>query len=190
MSSKPPVRGVLVHAPAGESVPEEGRTSGRSWTLVMAAPCPWLNANGRLNRYVQADYVRRWRTASFVAAKRAGLPHALVRVRIAPTAHFHEHRRRDMPNLAPTLKAAVDGLGPALLRMPTPGAPKGSAAPGYGLIPDDNAEHLELLEAVEGPLYATVWKRYGLPKPSPVRPSGALVLVITDLSTEEPHVQQ
>lgn len=154
-------------------------TDSRTWTLVVAAPDEWLTANGNEPRHVRARLVRAWRAASFLTATRAKLPRGLARVRIEPVAHFRDGRRppvRDTPNLAPTVKAAVDGLGRPD-RGRSPGG-KTWSAPGYLLVPDDSDKHVEL-EAI----------RLGDPLPaSPYAMPGQLVLVITELQ-EDADVQ-
>lgn len=155
-------------------------TGQQVWTLAMKAPAPWINANDTINRFMRAEYVARWRAAAFVGAARAMLPKGLAKVRIEPVLHFMDRRRRDAPNLHPTLKACVDGLGPAFLRMPS-ARYKGASAPGYGLIPDDDAKHLDLREPVIGEPYPEVAKAIGVPLGGQW---GALVLTITDLSEE------
>src|SRR5882762_1088488 len=76
---------------AGKNVP------ARVWTLALRAPAPWLSANDTINRYTRAEYVARWRAAAFVAAAKAHLPKGLARVRIQPSLHFADHRKRDAP---------------------------------------------------------------------------------------------
>jgi hypothetical protein len=158
-------------------------TTTRTWTIVMRAPAPWLNANDRLNRYIKAEYTSRWRAAAFVAAARAKLPKGLARVRVEPVFHFAVKAHRDAPNLYPTVKACIDGFGPQFLRVPK-GKFRGASAPGYGLIPDDTAEHLDLVPTVIGEPYQVVEKALGLP-PATALPWGcALVFTITDISPE------
>jgi len=132
-------------------------TAGREWTFVIPAPCEWITANkitGTYNRYVRAKLTRPWRKASCDAAEREDLPTGLDCVRIDAIARYHTSHPpvRDRDNLRPTLKAVIDGLGPAKTSVRKG---KTHRYPGYGLIPDDNDRHLAgsdiTLERVPGP---------------------------------------
>ena|SRR5581483_8589118 len=140
------------------------------WHMRVTAPCKWLTANDRRTPIAQSALIRQWREASFAAAKVAHLPVGLQRVRIDVVAHFRGRPPvRDRSNLAPTIKAVVDGLGPArdfLWRG------KPFHAVGYGLIPDDSdayldGPHLEIGAPLPARTYAAV---------------GELELFISDLS--------
>lgn len=143
------------------------------WTLVVPAPCAWLTANDRRDRYTQARLVKLWRTATATYARAAKLPTGLARVRIDVVARFAAGQSpvRDTANLDPTLKAVVDGLGPARTIVRTDkatGLVRRTRAAGHGLIVDDDAAHLD------GP-HLTI----GAPMPArPFGPSGQLVLTI------------
>jgi crossover junction endodeoxyribonuclease RusA len=110
-----------------------------------------------------------WRVASFAAAHTAKLPTGLARVRIDAVAHFRGRAPvRDTANLAPTLKAVVDGLGPER-HYRWRGIMRHSV--GYGLIPDDSDKHLDgpywvIGEALQAKPYAT---------------AGQLVVTITEV---------
>lgn len=141
--------------------------SGRSWTLLIPAPC-WLTANDRRIPRAKAGDIAAWRLAAFERAKLAKLPRGLDRVRIDCVAFIHGQNKvvREADNLAPTRKAAVDGLGPDRRTARTP------RAVGYGLVPDDSDEHVEL----------TAVRIERLPA-HPYR-LGHLQLTITDLSED------
>ena len=133
-----------------------------TWTLTVRAPDVWINANKQLPHRAHTALVAVWRRAAYTYARHARLPQGLTRVRIQPVARLYGPGvARDAANLAPTIKAVVDGLGP----------PHGTA-PGWGLIPDDSDRHLLLDQVVidRGPR-----RPYQL---------GELVLTITDLSRE------
>lgn len=146
------------------------------WTLVVPAPCAWLTANDRRDRYTQARLVKLWRTATATYARAAKLPTGLARVRIDAIARFAPGPPpvRDTANLAPTLKAVVDGLGPArTIRRTdkTTGAVRRIHASGHGLIVDDDDAHLD------GP-------HVSIGAPMPPRqfgPTGQLVLTIREV---------
>lgn len=115
----------------------------RGWEITLGAPCDWLTANDRLDRWEKAHRVRLWRTAAYIHAVRAKLPTGLDRIKVLVVAQFPTGRApvRDAHNLAPTLKAVVDGLGPR--RETTRKDGTTVVAVGYGLIPDDSDKHLD-----------------------------------------------
>lgn len=79
-----------------------------SLTITIPAPCEWITANLRLNRYEKARRTKLWREAT--AAHARGLPPIDFPVRIV--AHVIKPRggRWDPLNWADTAKAATDGL--------------------------------------------------------------------------------
>lgn len=141
------------------------------WAITINAPDRWLTANDRSGRHAQAPIIAAWRRASYQMAQAAKLPKGLVKVRIEPTARFCGRPPvREAPNLAPTIKAAVDGLGPQDRGKTLKGMPW--IAPGYGLVPDDSDKYVVLAQTVVGD---------PLPR-KPYGPLGQLVLRIIDLS--------
>lgn len=138
--------------------------TAREWSFQFTPSSGFATANDRRDR--RRDLARpALRARAAIEAHRLKLPKGLARVRIdiviAP-----EHRRRDNEAYRPTCKAIVDGLGPPFVRRPTQTF-RGAAAPGYGLIPNDNPKHLdgEHLHVVE-----------------PVKPLGRITVYITDLT--------
>lgn len=83
----------------------------------------WLNANDRMHWAQKARVTRTWRQAGLITARQQQLP-AFERIEIRVWVHKTTARRYDAMNLYPTFKAFVDGLVD------------------YGLIPDDDNEHL------------------------------------------------
>ena len=117
-------------------------TAGREWTLIIAAPCPWLTANPKRNNYyARSAQVRQWRQAGCDAGVKAGLPQGVDLVHFHGTARYHGHSApvRDRDNLRPTLKAVIDGLTP-----PKTVTRKGKTYhyPGCSLLVDDNDRHV------------------------------------------------
>ena len=111
----------------------------QTWTLVVPA-CEWLTSNTRLRPIQVAAEVRLWRQAVFVACQRDKMPTGITPVRIVAVAHYVGRAPvRDRLNLAPTMKAIVDGLGPA--RTITRGRALIRTV-GYGFLPDDSDEHV------------------------------------------------
>lgn len=145
------------------------------WTVTIPAPCEWLTANDRRHRLVQAKLIKIWRMASATYARQARLPTGLAKVRIDAVVRFAGRPPvRDTGNLEPTLKAVVDGLGPARTISRTDratGVRRRFYSPGYGLVPDDDARH------VDGPHI-----EIGDPLPAQhFGPSGQLILTIRQL---------
>jgi len=106
-------------------------------TLIIPAPCRWLTANDRRIPIAKGRDIRAWRIAAFERAQAARLPQGLVLVRIEPVAFVRGRSPvRDAANLEPTVKAAVDGLGPDRRTSRTPNAV------GWGLVPDDDDAHV------------------------------------------------
>lgn len=113
-------------------------------TYTITVPgCGWLTANPRStgDRYGRASTIRAWREATVLVCRAAKLPTGITPVRIHAIAFYATPRApvRDRLNLAPTIKAIVDGLGPART-ITRNGVPFRSA--GYGLVPDDSDEHV------------------------------------------------
>jgi hypothetical protein len=162
----PALEGARSGSGGGAGDPAAGQP--RTWTLTIVAPAPWLTSNARinLNKWTRASYTAAWRDATFLLAGNAELPVGLVRVRIDAVLHFPTARKKDADGLPPTLKPSIDALGPPFLRVGKTSA----SAPGHGLIPNDDPEHLD------GP-HITVGQ------PRKVGRWGELVLHITDLST-------
>jgi hypothetical protein len=160
-------------------------TSTRTWTLLIPAPAPLWSSNDSHRRGPRATSANRvlWRKAAYESAQKARLPKALTRVRFAITFHFQDRLHRDALNYAETAKPVVDAFGPPFLQAPTPRAPRGKSAPGWGLIPDDTPKHLESTALAIGPLWRDV-----LTDMDPVQarlhdtPYGGLTVVITDLT--------
>jgi hypothetical protein len=148
--------------------------TGRQWTLTILAPCPWLTANqlnNRHNRYSRSTLTKEWRTIAATLAGVGGLPTGLDYIAVDGLARFRGRPPvRDRDNLRPTLKAVIDGLGPA--RVWTR---KGTTyrSPGHGLIPDDSDKYLARSDI-----------HIGDPLPTVTRPDhpGLLILTITELT--------
>ena len=82
-------------------------TEAPTYVLDVARPDDWISANERTHWAVKAAKTKVWRQRFAVAAR--GLPrmnrvHILVEIRNA------NKRTRDAHNLAPTVKAAIDGI--------------------------------------------------------------------------------
>jgi crossover junction endodeoxyribonuclease RusA len=97
--------------------------SARSWSLVIPAPAPWLNANDRGHWRKRNGTIKAWRDAAHIYARQAKLP-LLGKAHIVAELRFADRRRRDPHNYFPTVKACVDGLVD------------------YGLLADDSSEFL------------------------------------------------
>jgi hypothetical protein len=97
--------------------------TGRWWTVTLDPGLPLLNANRRIHHHRRADITRALREAGEKAARDDGVP-ALHRAHIYGIYCPRDRRRRDVGNLYPTFKAAIDGLVDA------------------GVLPDDDDTHL------------------------------------------------
>ncbi|MCT1366607.1 hypothetical protein M4D50_01145 [Rothia sp. p3-SID1597] len=85
----------------------------------------WINANQKQHWGDSSPQVRSWRAAAAQAAKDQAIP-ALQYAEIHGYIIKTTARRYDPTNLAPTMKAIVDGL-----------------VTNYGLLPDDDYKHLD-----------------------------------------------
>lgn len=95
------------------------------WTVAVPDPgAGWISANDRTHWAVRSRQVQAWRHMARWKARQAGLPRHLARVHVLAVIRPAHRRRRDVGNLAPTVKAIVDGLVD------------------YGLIRDDDDAHL------------------------------------------------
>jgi hypothetical protein len=103
--------------------------SAPTYVLDIARPDEWISANERTHWAVKAAKTRAWR-AKFAAEARE-LPH-MERVHILAEIRSATTRRRDASNLAPTVKAAIDGIVDA------------------GVIDDDDDNHVTGVEFRNG----------------------------------------
>ncbi|GII84564.1 hypothetical protein Ssi03_25540 [Sphaerisporangium siamense] len=115
------------------NVPEPSQ--GRTWTVVLPAGLGLLNANDRLHHHVKARLTAALRLAGRQAALAAEVP-AIERAHIIGRYCPPDRRRRDVGNLYPSFKAAIDGLVDA------------------GVLPDDDDEHLIGPDMRLGPVVA------------------------------------
>ena len=79
-------------------------------TLTIPAPAPWINANARDHWTKKGRLTRSWRSASAAWARYQKLRPVTQPVVIVATVTKTNSRRFDVENLAPTVKAAIDGL--------------------------------------------------------------------------------
>jgi len=91
-----------------------------------------LTSNQRLNKYTAWRQISAIRENSFLAWRLAGSPR-MKYARCVAYLSYPNNRKRDVSNLMPTIKAAIDGF------VSGPGALKGRG--GY-LLPDDDDAHL------------------------------------------------
>ena len=91
----------------------------QQYLLDLKMTAPPLNANHRPHWAVRARAVREARRTAKIMARKEQLPKDCARVRVRLIYRPRDRRRRDPGNIAPTQKAALDGLVD------------------YGLVPDD-----------------------------------------------------
>lgn len=134
--------------------------NGRTWTVELPAGMPLLNANKRQHHMVRARLTKAIRDAAHMLTLADRVP-ALKRAHVVCEYRPPDRRRRDVHNLYPSAKAAVDGLVDA------------------GVLPDDSDEYLT------GPdMRLGVVIRQG-PRGAPIR-HGQLILHITELAVSTP----
>lgn len=147
----------------------------REWTIGIPV-AQWLTANRELHYRRRSEVVASIRSDVFAACFRADLPKGITPVRLSAVAQHTSPRApvRDRLNLAPTIKAVVDGLTPRVVKTR---AGKPVVSGGYGLLPDDSDRHvLDTTWTVQrfdpdGPF------NYGLPGWA-----GLVVLTITEVA--------
>lgn len=98
-------------------------TEPRTWVVPLPVGLALLNANHVTHYHTKRKLVATLREAGRKAAQDAQVP-ALVRAHIIGQFCPPDRRRRDVGNLYPSFKAAIDGLVDA------------------GVLPDDDDEHL------------------------------------------------
>lgn len=95
----------------------------RTWMVALPLGLPLLNANRRQHHMAKARLTRAIRNATRMFALADHIP-ALARAHIVAEYRPPDRRRRDVHNLYPSAKAAVDGLVDA------------------GVLPDDSDAYL------------------------------------------------
>lgn len=105
----------------------------REWVLELPWATPPVKPNGGYgNRYAHATKVADTRKVAGLLAKAAGIPF-LGRCEVLLTWHVGDQIKRDVDNLAWTLKPLCDGLAHA---------PSKRKPFDYQLVPDDTPEHM------------------------------------------------
>lgn len=144
-------------------------TGTRTWTVAIPAPVPMKSSNERDNRWAVSRDRRAWRDSAFGRIALARLPKGLGRIRVEAELRFTSVRRRDAPNYyAEVIKPCVDALTPEK-RVRTKNGFR--VERGWGVVPDDNAEYLDLAAP-----------RIGDPVSKGLHPHGLVVLTITELT--------
>lgn len=139
----------------------------QKWHVRVPFCGTWLTANPKstADRYGRAETIRNWRWATAISCRSAKLPQGITPVTIHADVFWVGNRPvRDKLNLAPTIKAIVDGLCPE--REWTRNG-RAHRSPGYGLLPDDSDKHV----------HATTWNLKQSPTGQPF-----VELVITEVA--------
>lgn len=79
------------------------------WTVELPAGEALLNANRRIHHHARARLTRNLRGIAYWCVREAKVPH-LERAHIVVEYRPPDRRRRDVHNLFPSAKAAVDGV--------------------------------------------------------------------------------
>lgn len=95
----------------------------RTWTVELPAGLPMLNANRRVHWRVRHERTKAIREAAYLIAQ--GQVPPLARAHVVGEYRPPDRRRRDVSNLFPSFKAAIDG-----------------ALVDTGALPDDSDEYL------------------------------------------------
>ena len=81
-----------------------------TYTITVPKVGPYMNANDRPHFRDRAKQTKLWREAGRIATLAAKVPALTPPVHITATVHIADHLRREVSNLAPTMKAAIDGM--------------------------------------------------------------------------------
>ncbi|MEU7170362.1 hypothetical protein ABZ949_02575 [Micromonospora tulbaghiae] len=145
-------------------------TETRVWTVAIPAPTPMQTSNRREHWSAISRRRKAWRETAYARIAHAGLPTGLTRIRVDVELRFTTNRRRDAPNYySDVIKPCIDALAPER-RAKKPGGGY-RVERGWGVIPDDTAEFLDLTAPKIGPVV-----------PKGLHPFGLVVLTVTDLS--------
>ncbi|MGW6498575.1 hypothetical protein [Nonomuraea angiospora] len=87
----------------------ESMPAPRAWTIELPTGMDLLNANQRLHWRIRSARTRLIRGEAAWQARKAGIPQ-LARAHIVGEYRPPDRRRRDVANLYPSWKAAIDGL--------------------------------------------------------------------------------
>jgi hypothetical protein len=148
-------------------------TGIRVWTVAIPAPHPMKSANSTEHWSANARRRRDWRETAYARIALANLPKGLTKVRVEVELRFTTNRRRDAPNYyTDVIKPCIDALSPEKRVRKQKGAGY-RVERGWGVIPDDAAEFLDLTAP-----------RIGDPVPKGLHPNGLVILTITDLTGE------
>lgn len=109
--------------PVPPASPSGGAGAPRTWTVELPIGVPLLNANKRQHYMAKARLTKAIRQIARNYAIREAVP-ALQRAHVVVEYRPPDRRRRDVHNLYPSAKAAVDGLVDA------------------GVLPDDSDRYL------------------------------------------------
>ena len=97
--------------------------TGRSWRVELPSGMDLLNANQRMHWRKRSPRTKAIREAAALIARQEKIP-TLARAHIVGEFRPPDRRRRDVANLYPSFKAAIDGLVDA------------------AVLPDDDDTHL------------------------------------------------
>lgn len=109
-TGKRPGRGQDARKPLdGQPRPGQDQGAARTWTLELPAGLPLLSLNGREHWAARHRKAQALKKAAWAVALQAKIPR-LERVSVVAEYQPPDLRHRDGDNIAPSAKAAVDGL--------------------------------------------------------------------------------
>lgn len=103
------------------------------WSLHLPYPRPPLSLNDRMHWAQRNRISRQIKDDVQILARATRVGTGLARVWVGLTWVPPDRRRRDTDNMAPTLKACIDGLT------------------AYGLVPDDDSAHVRSMCTITAP---------------------------------------
>ncbi|MBF5002362.1 hypothetical protein IRT45_35180 [Nocardia sp. BSTN01] len=128
----------------------ETETHTATIKLPWSSPPLSMNDSGATRGavFAKAGKITEIRLIMIGLARKAKLPKGVERATI--TLHYRprDNRARDSINLAPTVKAIVDGLTPQKVVKTKKGF---NVHPGYGFVVDDNTRHVSTPETIIHP---------------------------------------
>ncbi|HEY5985988.1 MAG TPA: hypothetical protein VIV12_06315 [Streptosporangiaceae bacterium] len=105
-----PLPAATAHNAGAGSLGEELPAPVRTWTVELPAGQELLSANDRAHGYERRHRLNtEWINMATVMVRKRGVPR-LQRATVTAEYRMPDRKRRDIDNLAPTVKACIDGI--------------------------------------------------------------------------------